>query len=227
MKKIIKQGILLFAIMVMFCNVSVFEVSAAGAYMKKMNVSWDLKPKKQITYKNCYAGLGLRKEYAKIVSYKKKSSGSKYKVTMKVKFECIKTVENMSQRDRDRFLEYDDGEGLLGDYNVVVADYKTGKCLYASNPYGVKANCSYRTIREKTFYSSDWEYEETLVDSYATVTVTYPKSYKNLCIGVGGSTSCYGATYADEDYYDGYGTFKRTSFYSKKDKGVMHFMRVK
>lgn len=227
MKKILRQGILLFAAIIMFCNMTATDVKAATPYMKKMNVSWDLKPRKEITYKNRYVALGLRNESAKIVRYKKKSVGKKYKLTLKVRFECIKTIQNMTQEERDTFLEYDDGDGMIGDYNVVIADYKTGKSLYARNSYGVKARCSYKTFRKKHFYSSDYMYDDSFVDSYATVTITYPKSYKNLCIGIGGSNSYHGSTKADDKYYDGRGSFKKTSFYNKKDKGVMHFMRIK
>ena len=227
MKKIFKQILLLFAAVIMFCNMTATDVKAATPYMKKINVSWDLKPRRQIQYKNRYVALGLRNETAKIVSYKKKSVGKKYKLTLKIRFECIKTIQDMTQEERDTFLEYDDGEGLLGNYNVVIADYKTGKSLYARNSYGVTAKCSYKTFREKYFYSSDYMYEDSFVDSYATVTITYPKSYRNLCIGIGGSNSYHGSTKADDRYYNGHGSYKKTSLYNKKDKGIMHFMRVK
>lgn len=226
--RLMKRNIIVFVLVlsILCCDFLVAPCKADTPYMKKMNVTWDLKKDKLFTYRNCYGGIGLQDEYAKIIKFKKKSVGDEYKITMKIRFECIRTLNEMSKKKRDKFLRFSDGDGFLGDYNVVIADYKTGKCLYVKNKFGVKADCDYEDYKEKTFYSSDYDYSETVVNSYAYVTITYPKSYKNLCIGIGGSSS-FEATMADEDYYNGEGSFKKTSFNCKKDKGVMHFMRVK
>lgn len=57
------------------------------------------------------------------------------------------------------------------------------------------------------------------------VKVTYPKDYKGLCIGIGGSAALQN-TANDTKFWKGKAAFGKTSYYSKKDKSVAHFMRV-
>jgi hypothetical protein len=57
------------------------------------------------------------------------------------------------------------------------------------------------------------------------VKVTYPKDYRGLCIGIGGSTALQD-TANDTKFWNGKAAFGKTSYYSKKDKSVAHFMRV-
>ena len=59
----------------------------------------------------------------------------------------------------------------------------------------------------------------------ASVKVTYPKDYRGLCIGIGGSTALQD-TANDTKFWNGKAAFGKTSYYSKKDKSVAHFMRV-
>ena len=65
-----------------------------------------------------------------------------------------------------------------------------------------------------------------LHNSTVTFKVTYPSNYKGLCIGLGGITKL-SETSKDKKFSNGKVSFNKTSFYSKKDKSVAHFMRVK
>ena len=44
--------------------------AASKNYMKKMNGSWDLKTNKTVAFKTNYAGIGMKKDTAKITNYK-------------------------------------------------------------------------------------------------------------------------------------------------------------
>lgn len=227
MKKSMRKMLMLcFLICLMLVPAAKANAKSSTPYMKKMSVCWDLKKNKQMTYSNYYGGLGLRSEYAKIISYKKKKVGSRYKVTMKIRFECVRTIAGLSPYERDLFLKYGDGDSVIGDYNVVVADYKTGKSLYASNKYGVRVNTDYYNYNETSFTTTDGSVSDSFVDSIAVVSISYPKKYKNLCVGIGGSGR-ENASDLDEDYYDGYIPFASSSFNCPADKRVMRFMRIK
>ena len=56
--------------------------------------------------------------------------------------------------------------------------------------------------------------------------MTYPSNYKGLCIGLGGVTKL-SETSKDKKFNKGKVSFNKTSLYSKKDKSIAHFMRVK
>lgn len=232
MKKWYKQKcILLLAGILLFSFVSVnhsMDVQAASKnYMKKMHVSWDLKKGKTVTYKTNYAGIGMRKLKAKIADYKIEDYGKTgyKKLTFTVQFEMGKKFKPKEIHKMCNSKHYKKNHGT-GDIVVHIIDYNTGKKLTIENPYGVTIrNAGWKNLKTRKEEDKDgcctYGFKKSV--SY---TVIYPKSYKGLCIGFSGVTSLT-TKKNDTRYMNGQAVFGKTSFFSKKDKSIAHFMRVK
>lgn len=232
MKKWCKQKcILLLVSILLFSFVSVnhsMDVQAASKnYMKKMHVSWDLKKGKTVTYKTIYAGIGMRKLKAKIADYKIEDYGKTgyKKLTFTVQFEMGKKFKPKEIHKMCNSKHYKKNHGT-GSRFVHIVDYNTGKNLTTANSYGVTTrNAGWKTLNIRKEEDGDGCVSNTHKHS-VSFTVIYPKSYKGLCIGFSGSTSLTRKK-NDTRYWNGQAAFGKTSFFSKKDKSIAHFMRVK
>lgn len=201
--------------------------AAQKAHMKSVNVKWDLKPNKTISFKTRYAGLGMMKREAKITKYKIKNSKIKgYKeLTFTVKFSHIPKLSGQQVHKCAYSREFDKYNTIGGDFCYAILDYNTGKYLTANNNSDVYIQGGkWITSAKKYYYDSHgcW------VRSYSytkSVKVTYPKNYKGLCIGICGNTVLKD-TKNDDAFWNGKAAFGKTTFYDKKDKSVAHFMRV-
>lgn len=220
-------------------------VQAAGPYMKKLNVKWDLKKNKVVfiqepydglkgkkgIHDGCFSGYGKRKTKVKLTSYKIKNKGNKKKLTFTVNFEMGWTpnkTEIHHMANSDSCWE----TGLIGGGKYfTLIDYKTGLCL-ENTKNKKKFNI---TIKGGKFKGSNkkWYKDDDGCKVYfyrkskVKVTVTYPKDYKNLCIVVGG-LNVTGEGYADimADFWDGDVPFGKVSYY-KKGRKNSHWIRVK
>lgn len=220
-----------FLLMLAIATGSVFmpvQVQAAQkAHMKSVNVKWDLKKNKTITYKTKISGLGMSKMEAKISKYKIKNSKIKgYKeLTFTVKFSYIPKMSGTQVHKCVTSREFSKYNTIGADFCYAIVDYNTGKSLMANNNKDVYVQSStWVSSPKKYYYDSHGCWVSTL--SYTrSVKVTYPKNYKGLCIGVCGSTTLK-STKKNDAFWDGKTTFGKTSYYDKKDKSVAHFMRV-
>lgn len=70
MKKFKKAVAMALAIVLMISFAPLQTQAASKNYMGKLNVSWDLKNNKMVTFKTNYAGVGMRSQKAKIMDYK-------------------------------------------------------------------------------------------------------------------------------------------------------------
>ena len=109
-----------------------------------------------------------------------------------------------------------------------VVDYQTGKTLKADNDKGVTVKVG------KWSYGADVVYEGltgTKVTwpkwSKVKVTIIYPKNYTGLCFGVHGCTEESMDSDANHAFENGKKKFGATTYYSKSNKKVAHFMRMK
>lgn len=198
--------------------------AAPAAHMKKLNVKWDLKPGKTVTFKTKWAGVGMKKSKAIIKNYKVSDAKEGYK---KLKFTIIfKRTYTPSKKEVHKIFQAKKNNLLTGDMYLAVVDYRTGKDLEAKNDVNVDVTYGdWKSSNEKHYDDEDgcgiWEYKT----AKSNVTITYPDTYKNLCIAVGGRTAIK-YTAQDKKWGEGKTTFSKTSFYSKADKSVCHCMRV-
>lgn len=218
------------AFVCLFAAIPVQTQAATKNYMSKLNVKWDLKKDKTITYKSVYAGIGMKKQKAKVTDVKIKNSSKKgYKeLTFTVKF----TLKwDMKANEVHKLVNSDyarSHKGALGGYRwYTVTDYDTGANLEGKNSYHVTVTRpqNWKYSKAKKYRDSDG-CEAYIKDASIKVKVIYPSTYKGLCIGVGGSTKL-GGSKNDAKYWKGSVPFGKTSYFSKKDKSVAHFMRVK
>lgn len=198
--------------------------AASKPVMKKVNVKWDLKNNKTVTYKTKYSGIGMIKQKAKISNLKIKNSKTKEGFK-----ECTFTVKftRKWKMSDSQIHKIADSGVVAGDVGCYFIDYNSGKNLTTSNKYDVTVEVVKDwTYSKTTKYSDPHGCWVTLSNPSIKFKVTYPKDYKGLCIGLGGMTKLK-ATKNDTKFWYGKNTFAKTSYYSKKDKSIAHFMRVK
>lgn len=200
--------------------------------MKEWGVNFDLQPNKTFTYDSIYEAIGTKKQSVKISNYRivdaTVNGDDEYnKLTFTVNFDRgVKLTDAEINKILDQNASFNAGNCFV---NVV--DYKTGKSLEAPEKQGKKSNY-YVTVKKdwkiKSYnnYSTKDGYKFSTTNQEVKVTVTYPKRYKRICIGVGGYTK-FNPTTADKNFSKGTVLFKDTSMYSKTNKNIAHFMRVK
>lgn len=207
------------------------------AVMAKLKLRWSLKADKKLSITEPYAGVGAKKSTIVMKNYKVRASKNKpgYKV---LSFDVVRTLGwAPTKKQVHKIMNSDyyvDTDSVGGGIYVAVVDRTTGKSL------AVKGNKQKVTVR-----SSEWTFsnptkmitDEDRCHSLALwkkskihVSVTYPSSYKGLCIGVGGYNKKV-ETKADTQFWQGKTSFKNTSFYksakSKNGKKLnSYWMRV-
>ena len=225
MKKSLKRSVLLLVLALMISVVFMPKEASAATkkYMKKQNVSWDIKKGKTITYKNYFVKVGLVNEKAKITQYKvSKSNIPGYKrVTMKIKFlrswkPTVKQIDKMVNSDYSRRTKK-----IGGGVWVHVVDYNTGRSLWRDSRFVI--SCNWTSLPTKYYYGTNGNYVW-FTPQVCQLVVDYPKNYKGLCIGFSGTTSVNEAK--DEKFTNGKIAIGKTRFVSKKTKKVAHFKRV-
>lgn len=203
--------------------------AASKAYMKGASVKWDLKKNKTLTYKTKYAGIGMRKQKVKMSDYQIKNAKKKgYKeLTFTLNFT---TKWNMTAKQVHSIVnsrEFRKAGGVVsGGFYYAVVDYDTGKSLEGKNKQKVTVEKvgDWKYSNEKTYRDKDGCWVR-MSNAKVKIKVTYPKNYKGLCIGAGGHTTLKN-TKNDTKFWKGTVVFGKSSYYSKKDKSVAHFMRV-
>ncbi len=230
MKKDSRKKLTVFLLAVVMTFGGIFLPSrveaASKPHMKTVNVKWDLKKNKTVTYKTRYAGLGMVKQKAKITDYKIKNSKKKgYKeLTFTVKFT---RQWNMGKKQVHKLANSPEAKAdkMGGTYFWALVDYDSGKCLAGKNKKKVVAESGDWVYSTPKYYRDDDGCWGSLVNSSKKVKVTYPKDYKGLCLGIGGSADLV-QTANDKKFFERKAAFGKTSYYSKEDKSVAHFMRV-
>ncbi len=120
---------------------------------------------------------------------------------------------------------------------MTLVDFKTGECPDCKNKHHVTVKSGeWKYEDEKKYYGSSGNWYSFYKKASITVTVVYPKTYKNLCIAAGGLSmpqdmfwvklpkgegfsTASGYNSSADGFFDGDLTFKRTkSLYSTKDK---------
>ena len=227
MKNFKKIVTIILAIVLIISFAPMQTQAASKNYMGRLNVSWDLKNNKMVTFKTNFAGIGMKELKAKITNYKitdAQKSGYK-ELTYVVQFELGKKFKPKEIHKICKSKYFKKNGSVAGFLNTHVIDYDTGKSLLTENPYDITYSFKWTTLKTRKEKDNDGclLYTSRQQVSHAII---YPKSYKRLCIGLGGST---GLTMKKNDtlFKNGKAAFGQTSFFSKKDKSIAHFMRVK
>ena len=199
--KIVKYNKKIIAfLLAVFCVVGMVQVPVKAAtkpVMKSVNMKWDLKNNKSVTYKTTFYQMNSKGKKLKNLEKSGKAKLSNYKITKeKDKNKLTFTVEftyptNYTKKmvDQINYFWMNGGENAGGTYYIALVDYETGECLSAKNSQGVKVKFDKWKYSKKTkSYKGSKKYFEFVhsLTSSCKVTVTYPKNYKNLCILVGG-----------------------------------------
>lgn len=197
-----------------------------NAVMAKVNVKWDLANKKTLTYKTNYSGLGMTKQKLKMSGFKIKNSTKKgYKeLSFTLNFtRKWKITKKQIHKIGKSFKKPNSPVG--GDIFYTIVDYNSGKNLELKNNRKVKVNAGkWKYSNAKTYSDKDGCWIR-ISNANVKIKITYPKSYKNLCIGAGGNTKLKKSK-NDIKFWNRKATFANTTYYSKKDSSVAHFMRI-
>lgn len=233
MKKILKRlvSLMLAAAIVLLAVPAQVQAEEKKPYMKRLNVKWDLKPDKEVTFQSYWTGIGYLDGTVKLTDYKitdAKKKGYK-KLTFIYDGTSLKKTPSNQQIhaivNSPDFQKYWDVGGAM---QYAVVDYTTGRSLEADNNRNVTVK--YKELAgttDTTYNDSDgcWIMGSRWREK---VTVTYPDDYKGLCIVVGGTTKERIVDKGfDNDFYNGNGKFGKTSMVSSKNNKVAHVMRVK
>lgn len=192
--------------------------AASKAYMKKLQVKWDVKNNKSITTSTFYNGVGKKNVTFKISNLKvTKANKEGYK-----KLTCTITTDSQKLTASEVHKIAHAGNFTAALYYAVV-DYDTGYSLETKNKFGVTVKAKDKS-KTKTFRDKDgcWVSPP---DVSCKLTITYPEDYKGLCIGFGGYSTL-NDTKANQKFWKGKKPFGATTYYTK-NKTNNHFMRVK
>lgn len=189
-------------------------------------ITWDLKAKKNITYYTYVGGAGFIKQKAKVTKLSKSASSKPGYIILTLEVSFTRQVSLNANQIKKICSYYNSNNVLLSPRCCyIVADYKSGKCLMNKNDKGVTVGrASWAYSGEKTYKSGSRSVS--IRNASMRVTIEYPKTYKDMCIGVGGWSTIQESE-ADETFWSGTIPFwKSKGKYSTKKK-VSHFMRVK
>ncbi len=236
MKKRIK---LLSALIVMSLLLGVAAVPSHAVSpdsLKFGNIKWDLKNKKARKYKTQLIFINSKGKVAShyktgkvtIKNFKSKNSGSNKVVTFTVAYNL---PSSFSKKDIDGYVKAE-ARGLgIGDYfYVTIADYQTGLSLESNTDPAVKVKISkLKRSGLKKFKGTKGRWYKFYTKASRKVSVTYPRTNKNLCILAGGYPNAVSddKEFGPEAFYDGQIPFNKSSIYSKKIKNTSHGMRLK
>lgn len=216
-----KKKLLFISLLLILLNSLILptNIQAATPYMKKLNVKFDLEENTWTTIRTNWAGNVWVKSRAMIKNIKIKNDGKKgyKKLTCDIFFERFKPSKKQVKTimHSKYFRKYNDIGS--GECYWWILDYNNGK-LEKSN-IKIKQKWSFGKLYKNKDYDGCWF--ETC-DYKCRLTVTYPKEYKDLCIGISGNGSYKYVLEKDMDY--DLDLQKHPAY--KKDKKYIHFMRI-
>jgi len=223
MKLIKKLGVLLTVLTLLISSVSLFpiKVQAKGKpYMKGVDVRWNLKPDKEVSFTTNYRGYKYITIKAKVKDFKIEASDKEGYNQLSCKLVYTFPKFKLSKKQVDKIISIEGGFNFM----FTVLDYDTGLSLEGANDKDV-------TLESGGLQHSDDRYtcagsngnEIQLIKSASVdIKVTYPKDYKGLCLMVGGATK-----EPDSAFFEGAFPLKKSSYYKKGMKNLSSLMRVK
>ncbi len=211
---------LLVAILCLTIFISPIDVFAKTNSSKMKGVTWDLKPNKTVAYYTKVEGAGFIKQKVKMSKVKTKSiSGGKVQMDFDVKY--TRTIKP-SAKNIVKMCKAQNGKSvnISPRCYIAVIDYNTGLSLLNQNSRGVTVSLRWTAGNRKTFSSKG--YSVTLTDASVHVTIIRPKSYKRMCICVGG-WNITGSKEIENNFWTGKVPFWKVSkYHSTKHKKTSH-----
>ena len=211
---------LILAFVVVFAGIASvsMEADAAATYMKKLGVKWGLKEGQTYTFTTQYASIGARNITWTLTDMKKKNA--KKKGFKELSF--ILTYQNdfrptSAEVDQVMKSEYGSMYSNTGENQwFAIIDASTGLDLEQNNNVKVKVKSKDLSVDVNTYDGTNGAWMKAASLYKVQVTVTYPRDYKNLCIGFGGgNVLSSNKTQADNDFWDGTVPFGKTTYYKK------------
>ena len=240
MRKVLKKSACLLTAVALSATMVALPAAAEEAhaaekpYMKSLKLKWDLKKNKAVTSKEAIAAYGKKPLKITVKNYKVSKAKKGYK---KASF-TITYVQNFkpTKRQVDNMVGY--GNIMRGGYYFSLVDYTTGKSLLPGSEMAKQLDVT--TRMSKWTYSKAVKYKgskgnwvKLSAKGSVKVTVTFPETYKGLCLGVSGMTFdqneaflSASATTILEKFDKGTSSYGKTALY-KKGKTNSHWMRIK
>lgn len=222
MKKVLKKvmGLLMVAALLMGVAATPKQTAgASGKVSKKYN--WDLKGDKKINIGAWYYGWDIGSMDVVLKNYKvaNASRNGYKKISFTLKVTPEEDTLNMIKK-AEGYYNFDKRKTVTGSKYVIepatwwaIFDYKDGKTLEKKNSHNVtvkngKGKFTFGKLKngKGTRYVKSASYK---------VEITYPKSYKNMVIAIGGVSS--NAT-SSEKFWNGTGSFWKTEMYKQGKK---------
>ena len=204
----------------------------AGKNMKARGVLFNLKADKTVTYYCYFKGVGKISHTATVSGLKVRTKNGVKTATFTITHKLAKNLTSSQVKKMHKALKKYGTLDNIGAYkwNHFI-DYTTGRTI--ENPKSVTGvtweKLNNKFVSTKTYTSSDGAWFSLAKKWTAKYKITYPETYKGLCIGVGGSDTAYNdMSAADRGYVsatDVKYTYYKTSFF-KGDIKNTHFMRV-
>ena len=223
------RRILLMALLAAMCISGAF--GSMTVYAKSMKstkgISWGLKTNTTMVYKSYWGGVGMITQNVTMTNFNDAWSSSKAgyrKLTFTLNFIRKKkpTAKQLVKAATYYTIKHPEINDTSPRCYFAVVDYKTGKSLMASNPYGVKVTHGDWTYSSTTTYSVSG-YSLGMRNVSVDVCIEYPYTYKRLCIGVGGWKRMNQKS-SDQRFWNGTLPFWKTKLYrSTKNKKISRF----
>lgn len=201
--------------------------AATGKSMKSLKVKWDLKKGKKVTLTAAWDSVGRQRVSAVVKDLKlgRASRAGYRKVTFTVEF-THQFTPSKSQTHKIAHSTTCDDENFAGLPTFALVDYDTGCELFRYNNRNVSVKITPWKFSKSKVYRDDHGCWIAFARKYsAKATVTFPKKYKGLCLGVI-SNNKRTETKWDDAFWNSYEPFSKTTYY-KSGKANSHWMRIR
>ena len=195
------------------------------AAMEKVNVSWDLEPNVPATCYIKFTGTDadFPVEY-KITGWKdtiRKDGMRQITFTLNYSNKFSPTKDEV-----ETIASANVNGSIGGTFAWALVDYETGLDIEETNDVQLTQKAEKKTDNQKKFNGKNKTYIKYTVKSVYKITITCPKDYDNLCIGVLGQGVAIGSE-NDDGFWEGRVPFSETSYYSAENEQFTHFMRIR
>ncbi|MCR5202870.1 MAG: hypothetical protein K6D02_07285 [Lachnospiraceae bacterium] len=200
------------------------EYPVCNYMKKKVKVKWDLKKGKKKTLTSKIGGIGKKNSSVTLKSYKITNASKKNYKKLVVKFQFKDEYTPNSKEIKKVLKYYKKHKAWHSAFYFTVVDKGTGLSLEGKNKVKVKVKQGKWKFKNTKVYADNGAYMSKL-NATIKVTITYPKTYKRLCIAAG-SENTINEDITATAFFKGLNAFGETSLY-KKGKKNSHWMVVK